>query len=366
MRGQKVDRFFLILTLFLVLGGFFIFISASMGLLIRNGASFGSVASNQALLGLLGGLISMVILSKIDYRNWKKYSFYLFIAALFLTALVFVPQIGLEHNGAKRWLILGSFSFQPSELLKLAAVLYAASFFAGIKDKVTSLTWGVLPLIGILGATGAILLKQPDTGTYFVIFTAVMSIFFIAGGKWRHMLAIAVIATLGFILIAYQKPYLVDRIETFLNPYSDPTGSGWQIRQALISVGSGGIFGKGFGQSVQKFSFLPEPIGDSVFAVAAEEFGFVGGLIIIAAFFIFLWRGFYIAKNVPDKFGGLLALGIVIIIAFQSFINIASMLGVFPLTGVPLFFISHGGTAMFFALSGVGIVLNISRHCKFP
>lgn len=335
-----------------------------MGLLVRSGASFGSVAANQALLGLLGGLTSMVILSKIDYRNWKKYSFYIFATALVLTALVFVPQIGLEHNGAKRWLIIGSFSFQPSEFLKLASVLYAAAFFAGIKDKISSLSWGVLPLLGILGSVGAVILKQPDTGTYFVIFTAVMSIFFIAGGRWRHILMIAAIAVAGFVLIAYQKPYLVDRLETFINPYSDPTGSGWQIRQALISVGSGGAFGKGFGQSVQKFSFLPEPIGDSVFAVAAEEFGFVGGLTIIIAFFIFLWRGFHIAKNVPDKFGGLLALGIVIIIAFQSFINIASMLGVFPLTGVPLFFISHGGTAMFFALSGVGIVLNISKHCK--
>ncbi len=364
MREQKVDRFFLGLVLILVLGGFFIFLSASMGLLGRSGASFGSVAGNQALLGLFGGLVSMTVLSKINYKNWKKYSFYFFAASLVLTALVFVPQIGLEHNGAKRWLIFGSFSFQPSELLKLSAALYAAAFFAGVKDKVASFKWGFLPLLTILAATGAVILKQPDAGTYFVIFTAVISIFLIAGGKWRHLFAILIIAALGFVFLVYEKPYLAERIETFINPYSDPTGSGWQIRQALISVGSGGIFGKGFGQSVQKFSFLPEPIGDSVFAVAAEEFGFVGGFAIIVAFLLFLWRGFHIAKNVPDKFGGLLTLGIVIIIAFQSFINIASMLGIFPLTGVPLFFISHGGTAMFFALSGVGIILNISRYRK--
>lgn len=359
-----MDKFFLILVMSLVLGGFFIFISASMGLLVKDGASFGSVAGNQALLGLLGGLISMVVLSKINYRDWKKYSFYLFIVSVILTALVFIPQIGLEHNGAKRWILLGSFSFQPSELLKLGSVLYAAAFFAGIKDRITSIRWGLLPLLGILTTVGIVILKQPDTGTFFVIFIAIMSMFLIAGGKWRHILAIVVISVIGFVFLVYQKPYLAERIEVFINPYSDPTGSGWQIRQALISIGSGGIFGKGFGQSIQKFSFLPEPIGDSVFAVAAEEFGFVGGLTIIIAFFLFLWRGFHIAKNVPDKFGGLLTLGIVIIIAFQSFINIASMLGVFPLTGVPLFFISHGGTAMFFALSGVGIVLNISRYCK--
>ena len=231
--------------------------------------------------------------------------------------------------------------------VKLGSVLYAAAFFAGIKDRITTVRWGLLPLVGILAVVGTVILKQPDIGTYLVIFVAVLSMFLIAGGKWRHILAIVVISAIGFVFLVYQKPYLAERIEVFINPYSDPTGSGWQIRQALISIGSGGIFGKGFGQSIQKFSFLPEPIGDSVFAVAAEEFGFVGGLAIIIAFFLFLWRGFHIAKNVPDKFGGLLALGIVIIIAFQSFINIASMLGVFPLTGVPLFFISHGGRPCF-------------------
>ncbi len=364
MREQKVDRFFLGLVLILVLGGFFIFLSASMGLLGREGAQFKSVAGNQALLGLLGGLVSMTILSGINYKSWKKYSLYLFLFGIFLTALVFIPQIGLEHNGAKRWLILGPFSFQPSEFLKLGAVLYASAFFSGIKDRISSFKWGLLPLSLMLAATGAVVLTQPDTGTYLVIFTAVVSIFIIAGGKWRHLFAILAIALIGFVFLVYEKPYLYDRLQTFVNPYSDPTGSGWQVRQALISIGSGGVFGKGFGQSVQKFSFLPEPIGDSVFAVAAEEFGFMGGLAIIAAFFLFLWRGFRIAKNVPDKFGGLLALGIVIIISFQSFINIASMLGIFPLTGVPLFFISHGGTAMFFALSAVGVVLNISKYRK--
>ena len=219
-----------------------------------------------------------------------------------------------------------------------------------------------MPLLAVIGIVGLILLWQPDMDTLLIIIGAAIGIFFIAGGKWKHLAVLFGIAVIGFILIVFSKPYLMERVLTFIDPARDPLVAGWQIQQSLIAVGSGGVFGKGFGQSIQKFRFLPEPIGDSIFAVAAEEFGFVGGVVIISAFILFLLRGLSIARRAPDAFSGLLVSGIVIMIVLQSLINIASIVGVFPFSGLPLPFISHGGTALLFALVEIGIVLNISRY----
>jgi cell division protein FtsW len=183
-----------------------------------------------------------------------------------------------------------------------------------------------------------------------------------AGTRLRHIVILGSVLVAGLVILALARPYLLDRVMTFVNPVEDPTGSGYQIKQSLIAVGSGGVFGRGFGQSVQKFHYLPEPIGDSVFSVAAEEFGFVGSVVIIGLFVFFAIRGLHIAARTPDRFGGLTVVGIVILIVTQSFLNIASMIGLVPLTGEPLVFISHGGTALMFALASVGIVLNISRY----
>ena len=182
-----------------------------------------------------------------------------------------------------------------------------------------------------------------------------------AGMRVRHIFFFCLAVALGLAVLALTRPYLLDRVTTFMHPVGDPTGSGYQIKQSLIAVGSGGWFGRGFGQSVQKFHYLPEPTGDSIFSVAAEEFGFVGSVAIIGLFVLFALRGFHIAARAPDRFGGLTVVGIVILIITQSFLNIASMVGLVPLTGEPLVFISHGGTALLFALAGVGMVLNISR-----
>ena len=186
--------------------------------------------------------------------------------------------------------------------------------------------------------------------------------FFVAGAPLRHLALAALVCLVLLAALVFFRPYLKERLLTFLQPASDPQGAGWQIQQSLIAIGSGGGFGRGFGQSVQKFSYLPEPVGDSIFAVASEEFGFVGAALLIALFLAFLMRGLRIATHVPDSFGGLLALGIVILISLSAFVNIASMLGLVPLSGLPLPFVSHGGTAMLLALAEVGIVLNISRY----
>jgi len=359
---RKPDRFFLVITVVLVFFGIAIFTSASLGLLAKNGATFGSVALKQILFGVVGGGVALVLLSNIHYRQLKKYSFYIFFVTLVLSILVFLPFFGLEHGGAKRWIYISWLSFQPAEFLKLGFVIYLAAMLSSIRSKVGTFKYGVLPPLILTALTALVLLSQPDTGTLLVILIAELFMFLSIGGKWKHVFIVGIIAILSVGILISTRPYIKERVLTFLDPSRDSLGAGYQIQQSLIAIGSGEITGRGFGQSIQKFSYLPEPIGDSIFAVASEEFGFVGSVLIIIAFIVFSIRGIYIAQKAPDYFSGLLVLGIVILIVSQSFINIASMLGVFPLTGLPLLFISKGGTAMFAALAGVGIILNVSKY----
>lgn len=363
-KSGSIDRTFLFTVLVLVTVGFFIFLSASLGLLARQGAPFSSVAFNQIALGLLGGTVALIVVSRIPYRLYKPWALYLFLASVFLTLLVFVPGIGFGHNGAHRWLDLRIVSLQPSELMKIGVVLYFAAYLSNQRARLHDIRYGFLPLLGIIGFVGGILLMQPDTGTFLVTAAAIIAMYLTAGAPWRDIFLLGAIALIGIGVLAFFRPYVMDRIETFLDPASDPLGSGYQIQQSLIAIGSGEMFGRGFGQSIQKFDFLPEPIGDSIFSVFAEEFGFIGGVLLITLYVFVALRGLRIASKASDLFGGLIAVGIVILIISQSFVNIGAMVGVVPLTGVPLVFVSHGGTALFIALAEVGILLNISAHIK--
>ncbi|MAF59523.1 stage V sporulation protein E [bacterium] len=362
--GMKIDRTLLIITITLVVAGFFIFTSASLGLLAREGARFSSVAFNQIFLGMLLGSAILFLTSRIRYRKWRKYAFVLFITSIATALLVFVPGLGLEAGGAKRWILFGPVSFQPAEFLKIAYVIYLAAYLTGNRSQTTRITHGLLPFLGITAAAAIPLILQPDTGTLLVILSAGTAMFIAAGARARDVLTIAAVPVIGITILAAIRPYVRERLLTFFNPATDPLGSSYQIQQSLISIGSGQWSGRGFGQSVQKFNFLPEPIGDSIFAVFSEEFGFIGASLLIALFLAFAFRGLKIASQAPDYFGGLLVVGIVILIVSQSFINIASMLAVLPLTGLPLVFISHGGTALLFALASIGIVLNVSKYRK--
>ena len=361
---RKIDRPFLITVIILVVVGFFIFTSASLGLLAREGARFSQVAFNQFFLGLFLGTLALLLTLKIKYTFWRKYAFYIFLLSIVVTLLVFIPSLGFESSGARRWIDLSFVSFQPAEMLKIGFVIYFAAWLTNVRDKMHTIGHGIIPFIILLGITGTILLSQPDTGTFIVILVTGLAMFIAAGARWRDIFSLVAIIGIGLTALAYIQPYVKERILTFISPASDALGSGWQIKQSLIAIGSGEIFGRGFGQSVQKFQYLPEPIGDSIFAVAAEEFGFIGSIIIITLFLFFAFRGLKIAGYAPNNFSGLLTVGIVILILSQSFINIGSMLGVMPLTGLPLLFISHGGTALLFALAEVGIVLNISKFRK--
>jgi len=351
-------------TLALVIGGFLIFMSASLGLLAREGAQFSDIATNQFLLGVVGGLLALYVTSHIPYHFWKRYSFHCFVIAVVLTILVFVPSIGPELNGAHRWLDLRVITFQPSELLKIGYVLYLATHLSKRMRKDSSFVARTGPFILITLLVALILLLQPDTGTFIVIAATGGTMYFASGARWHDIGIIALVGLIGLSAIIMTRPYALDRIETYFNPSADPQGAGFQIQKSLTAVGSGELFGRGFGQSIQKFTTLPEPTSDSIFAVFAEEFGFIGAVILILGFLLFTLRSLSIAARAPDIFSGLTALGIAILISVQSFLNIGSMLAVFPLTGLPLIFISHGGTALFMALASVGILLNISRFAR--
>lgn len=364
MRARPVDKPFLFAIITLLVGGFFIFLSAALGLHARGDINFASVVFRQVFFGFILGGVACFLFSRIHYRFWRDYALYLFVGALILTTLVFVPGLGMEHGGAERWISLLGFSFQPAEFLKIAFVLYLGAWLSKVKDKIHQPAYGLIPILIIMAIVGGLLALQPDIGTFLVITCAMLGLYFAAGANVKDFIILILIGALAFGALALAKPYITDRIMTFLNPEQDAQGSGYQIQQSLIAIGSGQIAGRGFGQSVQKFNYLPEPIGDSVFAVAAEEFGFIGSTVILALFLFFAFRGLRIASHAPDLFGGLVCLGIVILITAQSLINIASMLGVFPLTGMPLLFISQGGTALMVTLAALGIVLNISKYQK--
>jgi len=364
MRRIKVDIPFLVSVCILVIAGYIIFTSASFGLLSNQTVKYNNVAFNQTVFGLLLGTIACLVVTQINYKVLRKYSLFIFAFSAIATLLVFVPGLGLKHGGANRWIDLGFLTIQPSEFLKIGFIIFLSAWMARFKEKTSSFVYGYLPFLIILGVSSGILLLQPDMDTFFVLAISGFAIFLSAGGKWRYIFLSIFIVLAILAIAAYTKPYIMTRINTFINPSSNALGSGYQIQQSLISIGSGGVFGRGFGQSIQKFNVLPEPIGDSIFAVACEEFGFIGGVTLIILFIIFAFRGLKIATRSPDVFGGLVVVGIVIMIVAQAFVNIAAMVGVFPLSGITLPFVSHGGTALFMTLLEAGIVLNISRYQK--
>lgn len=364
MKNQKVDKFFLIILFSLLIIGVAMFVSASLGVLVKNEKIFYSVLFSQIVLGLGVGLVGMYFCFKIPYKFWRKYSFVIFIGSILLTALVFVPHIGWSHGGATRWVKIGPISFQPVEILKFGFIIYFAAWLSWAKNRVQDFKFGILPFAIMLSVIALVLFKQPDTKSFILITLTGISMLFISGVPMKYIFGVFFGSVFVLGALVFFTPYLQARVKTFLHPSSDPRGSSYQIQQSLIAIGSGGVFGRGYGQSIQKFSYLPEPQGDSIFAVLGEEFGFLGATITLFIYLLFSLRGFRIANNSPDLFSRLLVSGIVIIITLQSFMHIASITGVFPLTGVPLVFMSLGGTSLMVYLFAMGIVLQISKFSK--
>lgn len=364
MRKQRnMDNVFLGTVFGFLLIGFFILASASMGLLARTaGADFSTIIFQQIIFGLVGCIGLYFFAFKFDYKILHRFAFPLLVFGFVSSSLVFLPKIGFSHGGASRWISIGPFFFQPSEFLKLGIIVYLAAWISSKKRNIADFKTGFLPFALILAATGILLILQRDMGTLGVVIASCVSLFFLGGGKIRHLLIGLAIIGMAFASLVYFEPYRMNRITVFLNPSYDPQGAGYQLRQSLIAIGTGGIQGKGFGMSSQKFTYLPEPVSDSIFAVFAEEFGYLGSLFLICSFLFFLFKGLSISIRAPDDFGRLLGAGIVIMIVVQSLINVAAMAGIFPLTGIPLVFVSKGGSSLIAALVEAGILLNISKH----
>ena len=349
--------------------GLLFFLSASLGVLDSNSAKFISIVRTQILLGFLGGLIAFIFIIRVPSVFWQKYAPVFFFLALGLTLLVYVPGIGVSHGGARRWVDVGPISFQPADFLKASVLLYLAALYSKFlkrdtsKDKTKNKTINLFSLLApvfvILALSAGALLFQPDTKSVVLIFLACISVLFIVGLPYRIIFSIfGILLVLGTFLIL-TKPYVATRFKTFLNPENDPQGASYQLKQSLIGLGSGGLLGQGFGQSVQKFNFLPEPQGDSVFAVVGEEVGFLGAVFVIGLYLVFVLRGLKLSHTLLSPFGRLFFVGFFAMFAFQAFLNIGSIIGLIPLTGVPLPLMSHGGTSLLVNCALFGIIIRL-------
>lgn len=306
---------------------------------------------------VLGGCLLMFVLSRIPYFNIKKYSLFLLIFLIFLLILVLIPGVGLKINGARRWINLRIFTFQPTELAKLILVIFFAHWFSNEeKGRLTA-------FFLLLGFIFLLVMLQPDMGTALILLFGSLTMLFASKTtdikKTLIVLPILVFAILAFIKISN---YRSERLFSFLNSEKEKYGKSYHANQALISVGSGGLLGVGIGKSKQKYSFLPESSTDSIFGIIAEETGFAGSMAIIFGYFLIFYSGYIISKNAKDAFGKFLSFGIVIFIVFQAFLNFSSMLSLSPLTGVPLPFISSGGTALLIQFAMIGILLSVDNH----
>lgn len=316
----------------------------------------------RQLLWALLGLFAMTVTMNIDYWHLRKLSKIGLIGSLVLLVLVIIPGVGHEVNGAVRWLLIGPFQLQPSELMKMALVLYLADALANSKDRVKSFFRGLVPYLALIAVVFALIMKEPDLGTALVTAGTAVVVLFISGARLGHLLGLAGASLPVLLYLIFSEDYRRRRILSFLNPWADRLNTGYHIIQSLYAIGSGGIFGLGLGKSRQKFFYLPEQHTDFIFAILGEELGFIGCVIVLGLFFLFIWRGYRIAINAPDTFSSLLAAGLTTLIAIQALMNIAVVTASIPITGVPLPFISYGGSSLTFSLVGIGVLLNISKY----
>lgn len=311
------------------------------------------------------GVIAMFFLMNVDYWTWRTWAKMLVIVCFFLLIAVLIPGIGMERNGSRSWIGVGAFSIQPSEFMKLAMIAFLAKFLSENQKKITSFKKGLIPSLGIVFLAFAMIMLQPDLGTGTVMVGTCIVMIFVSGARIIHFAWLGLAGLAGFVVLVLSAPYRIKRITSFLDPWEDPLGSGFQIIQSLYAIGPGGLFGLGLGQSRQKFFYLPEPQTDFIFAILAEELGFIGGSFILLLFGLLLWRGIRIALGAPDLYGSFLAIGIITMVAIQVMINIGVVTGLMPVTGITLPFLSYGGSSLTLMLMAIGVLLNVSRYSKY-
>ncbi len=354
---KRIDFVLLGVTIFLTLFGLLMIYDASSFISFRDFGNKYHYIKDQALwMGL--GLLGLGFFARFDYKKLYNLALPLLIIAILLLFAVFLPGIGIAVLGAHRWINIGVGVLQPAEFIKLTLAIYLAAWFSAREKGRFS---AFLLLIGLV--LGLVML-EPDMGTTIIILAEALILYFLSGGRIIYFVGLVPILGVLAVLLSIISPYRASRIETFLHPNASIQNSSYQVRQILIALGSGGVMGVGLGNSLQKYAYLPENVTDSIFAIIAEEIGFVGSFALICVFFVFLWRGLVVATRAKDVFGRLLAGGIVAFLGIQIMINLGAQTALFPLTGVPLPFISYGGSSLVIDLCSVGILLNIARQAS--
>ncbi|HLR07850.1 MAG TPA: stage V sporulation protein E [Bacillota bacterium] len=316
----------------------------------------------RQLLFIGAGVFAMFFIIRIPYSTWKNYAKILLFVCFILLFLVLIPGIGMVRGGAQSWIGIGAFSIQPAEFIKLGLIIFLAAYLSEYQKYITSFMKGFFPsLILVMVAFGLIML-QPDLGTGVVLVLTSMVMIYAAGARLWHFFGLGLVGMIGFLLLILSAPYRISRIKAFLNPWEDPLGDGFQIIQSLYAIGPGGLIGVGLGKSLQKYFYLPEPQTDFIYAILGEELGFIGGTMVLILFMLLFWRGIKVALEAPDQFGCLLALGIISMLTLQVMINVSVVIGLIPVTGITLPFLSYGGSSLTLTLCSVGILLNISRY----
>ena len=317
----------------------------------------------QSLWAVIG-IIGMIVAMRIDYRSLSRFGYPIYALVVALLLLVFSPGLGHSVNGAQRWISLGFVSFQPSEFAKLGIIVFFAALLArkGIEDKLNDFVFGYIPNIAALAVVFMLVQVQPDLGTAVIIASAAVFMFVVAGVRFSHLFITALIAMPILVTAVYNVGYRRKRILSFLDPWGDASDGGYQIIQSFVALSRGGIFGTGLGAGQQKLFFLPEPHTDFIFSIIAEELGLIGAAVVIILFAVFAWRGFSVGLKAPDRFGSLLALGITFTISFQALINLSVAMGMLPTKGLPLPFVSLGGSALVMWMVCVGLLANVSEH----
>lgn len=316
---------------------------------------------NQALFFIIG-LILMFLVSKINYKFYLKKSNILLIGCIILLILVLIPGVGMVRNGSRSWFGIGSFGIQPSEFTKLALIIFTSKYLMNNEKNMKNIKKGVLPILCVLIFVFGLIMLQPDFGTGMIIVISIIGLLFVGGVSMKFFIGLGIIGVLGITGLIIIAPYRLARILSFLNPWSDPLGSGFQIIQSLYAIGPGGLFGFGFLNSRQKHFYLPEPQTDFIFSIISEEFGFLGIVIVVTLFLSIIITGFKISKNCKDLFGKYLSFGIMFQLSFQALLNLMVVVGLIPVTGVTLPFLSYGGSSLLITLCSIGVILNISRY----
>ncbi|MCH1514033.1 MAG: putative lipid II flippase FtsW [Acidimicrobiales bacterium] len=318
----------------------------------------------RQVLWLFLGISSMAVTMRIDYRKFRKFSIPFLLLSLILCGLVLFPSVGITANGSARWIGIGSFTFQPSEFLKIAVVIYLADLFSGSKKKTDVTFTSIKKFLLVLGTASALLMLEPDLGTTAIVAAISLSILFFSGFRIRNLFLMGISGGALLFVASYSSGYRRKRLLGVLDPWQDPTGIGWQALQSAVAISQGGVSGLGLGESRAKWGFLPFSHTDFIFAIVAEELGFIGACLVILAFLSIGLAGLASAFRAPDNFGQLLAAGITAWISIQAFVNLGAVLGMLPITGVPLPFVSSGGSSLVVTMAAFGILLNVARQTR--